>query len=146
MISMNYGSSISSWKPWRWVRLDLILMMKDIQVNSNLNPVIKFTNSSNMFLPRNISQMITKTIQSVWEWSTLCSKMGYPVLNLIKHQWKQTTTWLAFPIWGNHYRTNTSMRVRIWDPSRKINHLCKVVWDRKIITEFTRSINSTRIG
>ena len=25
VISMNYGSSSSSWKPWRWVRLDLIL-------------------------------------------------------------------------------------------------------------------------
>ena len=24
------GRSTSSWKPWRWVRLDLILMMKDI--------------------------------------------------------------------------------------------------------------------
>ena len=25
VISMNYGSSTSIWKPWRWVRLDLIL-------------------------------------------------------------------------------------------------------------------------
>ena len=25
VISMNYGSSANSWKPWRWVRLDLIL-------------------------------------------------------------------------------------------------------------------------
>ena len=30
MISMNYGSSPNSWKPWRWVRLDLIFMMRDI--------------------------------------------------------------------------------------------------------------------
>ena len=30
MISMNYGSSTSSWKPWRWVRLDLILTMRVI--------------------------------------------------------------------------------------------------------------------
>ena len=30
--------------------------------------------------------------------------------------------------------------------SRKVNHLSKVISDRKIITEFTRSINSTRIG
>ena len=34
----------------------------------------------------------------------------------------------------------------VWDPSRKVNHLSKVIWDRKIITEFTRSISSTRIG
>ena len=140
MISMNYGSSTSSWKPWRWVRLDLILMMKDVQVNSNLNPVIKFTSSSNMFLSRNIPQMITKTVPISMRMVNAMQWNGHPVVNLMEHQWKNTT-WLAFPIWGNHYRTNTSMRVRIWDPSRKINHLCKVVWDGK-----TRSINSTRIG
>ena len=38
------------------------------------------------------------------------------------------------------------MRITVWDPSRKVNHLSKVIWDRKIITEFTRSISSTRIG
>ena len=32
VISMNYSSNTSSWKPWRWVRLDLILMMTDIRV------------------------------------------------------------------------------------------------------------------
>ena len=38
------------------------------------------------------------------------------------------------------------MRITIWDPSRKVNHLRKVIWDRKIITEFTRWIRSTRTG
>ena len=66
MISMNYGS-LSSWKPWRWVRLDLILSMSDIYINSNLNPLIKLTSSSRItefkgILQWNISQMITKTI------------------------------------------------------------------------------------
>ena len=37
-----------------------------------------------------------------------------------------------------------TVRITAWDPSRKVNHLSKVV--RKIITEFTRSISSTRIG
>ena len=27
VISMNYGSSTNGWKPWRWVRLDLIHFM-----------------------------------------------------------------------------------------------------------------------
>ena len=36
--SMNYGSRTSSWKPWTWVRLDLILLMRNIYINSNLNP------------------------------------------------------------------------------------------------------------
>ena len=40
-----------------------------------------------------------------------------------------------------------TMRITvIWDPSRKVNYLNKVIWDRKIITEFTRTISSTRIG
>ena len=67
VISMNYGSSTSSWKPWRWMRLNLILMMRDIYINSNLNPLTKFISSSRStefkdILPSNISQMITKTI------------------------------------------------------------------------------------
>ena len=32
VISMNYGSCTSSWKPWRWVRLDLIFTMRDIYI------------------------------------------------------------------------------------------------------------------
>ena len=46
VISMNYGSSTSSWKPWRWVRIDLILTMRDICINSNLNSLTKCTTSS----------------------------------------------------------------------------------------------------
>ena len=38
------------------------------------------------------------------------------------------------------------MRITVWDPSRKVNHLSKVVPDRKVITEFTRSISTTRKG
>ena len=37
------------------------------------------------------------------------------------------------------------MRITVWDPSSKVNHLSKVIWDSKIIAEFTRSISSTRI-
>ena len=37
-------------------------------------------------------------------------------------------------------------RITVWDPNRKVNHLSKVVCDIKIITEFTKSISSTRIG
>ena len=37
VISINYGSSKNSWKPWKWVRLDLILLMRDIYISYNLN-------------------------------------------------------------------------------------------------------------
>ena len=65
VISMNYGSSTSSWKPWRWLRLDLIFT-RDLYINSYPNPLKKFTSSSRTefkdILQMNISQMITKTI------------------------------------------------------------------------------------
>ena len=38
------------------------------------------------------------------------------------------------------------MRITVWDPRRKVNHLSKVIWNRKIIIRVTRSISSTRIG
>ena len=65
VISINYGSSTSCWKPWAWVRLDLILLMKDIYIDSNLNPLTKFTSSIRStelkeILPWHISQMISK--------------------------------------------------------------------------------------
>ena len=65
VISTNYGSSRSSWKPWRWVSLDLISMTR--YINSNLSPLIKFTGRTrstefkNIF-PSNIFQMIKKTV------------------------------------------------------------------------------------
>ena len=41
-ISINYGNSTTSWKPWRWVRLDLILSM------SNINIILTWTHSQNL--------------------------------------------------------------------------------------------------
>ena len=40
---------------------------------------------------------------------------------------------------------NRIVRVTVKKPGRKVNHLCKVVWDiyKKIIAEFTRSIGQT---
>ena len=67
IISMNYGSSRSNWKPWRWLRFDLIFSMRLIYINYNLNPLTKLTSSSRStelkdIFPWNISQMITKII------------------------------------------------------------------------------------
>ena len=43
MISVNYGSRTSSCKPWRWMRLNLLLKMRDVCINSNLEPFTSFT-------------------------------------------------------------------------------------------------------
>ena len=46
VISVNYGSNTCSWKRWRWVRLDQILLMRDIYINSNLNSLAQLISSS----------------------------------------------------------------------------------------------------
>ena len=61
LISINYGSSTRCWKPWRWVRLELILSMRDIYINFHLNPLTKFTRVKDI-LSWNNSQMITKSV------------------------------------------------------------------------------------
>ena len=38
-----------------------------------------------------------------------------------------------------------TMRITVWDPNRQVNHLINIIRDRKLITEFTRLISSTRI-
>ena len=48
-------------------RLELILAMRDTYINSNLNPLTKFTSSNRStefkgILPWNISEMVLKTI------------------------------------------------------------------------------------
>ena len=168
VISMNYGSSTRSWKPWRWVRLNLILLMRDIYINSNLNPLTKFTISRRStelkdILPWNISQMITKTMQiSTRIAINNAMKQGIHCEYDGKSMETETTPWSELPKGGKaivehilvfeerKISKRARLRITVWDMSRKVNHLSKVIWDYydiwKIMTEFTRSISSTRIG
>ena len=163
-ISINYGSSTRSWKPWRWMRLDLIFSMRDIYINSNPNSLPKFTSSSRNtklkdILPWNISQMIMKIIPiSMRIVISYAMKWGLLLWIWLKvtGNWDNTSRiseWME-----SHCRTNTSirrnkyvqksrtMRITAWDLHRKVSHLSKVIWDRKLITDFTRLIISTRTG
>ena len=88
VISMNYGSSISNWKQWRWLRFDLIFSMRNIYINSNLNPLTKLTSSNRStelkdILPWNISQMITKTIPI-----SMGIVISYAMKQSMESQWK----------------------------------------------------------
>ena len=162
-ISMDCGSCTSSWKPWRWVRLELILTMSDIYINSNLNPLTKFTSSRSTefkdILPWNISQMIMETIPiSTRIVISYVKKQGILFCVYWKVNGNRDNNMIRISLWQeSHCRTNTSIRrnkeiqksstvrITVRDPSRKGNHLSKVIWDREIITEFTRSISSTRV-
>ena len=43
-------------------------------------------------------------------------------------------------------RAGRTVRVTVRNLSRTLSHLSKVIRDRKIVTEFTSSISSSRIG
>ena len=139
--------------------------MRDININSNLNLPTKFTGSNRStnfkeILPWNISQMITKTLSiSTRIVISYVMKWGISLWNWCKFNGNWDNNMIRISLWRkSHCRTNTSirrkkeiqksrtMRITFWGPSRKVNHLSKVIWDRQIIAEFTRSISSTRIG
>ena len=123
-----------------------ILTRRDIYIISNVKPLTEFTSSSTNTgfkdtIPWNISQMITKTIPI----SMRIFISHAIVLGLLESQWKLSN--IRISQWrGSHCRTNTSIirkkeiqksravRVTVRDLSRKINHLSKVICDRKIIT------------
>ena len=77
----------------------------------------------------------------------LCNETGHPIFSLMESQWKLTQTWSEFPNEGkvileqilaskeiNQSKRADCERVTVRDLSRKVNHLSKVIWDRKIIT------------
>ena len=149
-ISMSYGSSKSCWKPWRWMRFDLILKMRDTYISSNLNPLTKFTRGSRHsefkdILSWNISQMITKTIPiSTRITISYAMKRGilFSVRRTVNGNWDNNMIRIFW--WReSHCRTNTSarrteeikksrtVRVTLRDPSWKVNHASKVIWDSK---------------
>ena len=108
VIFMNYGS----WKPWRWVMLDLILLMRDIYINSNLNTVTKLTISSKDIIPWNLSEMITKTVPIS---SRIVISNAIKPGILLWIWWKVNGNWdnnmIIISQWReSHCRMNTSIR------------------------------------
>ena len=154
---MNYGSSTSSWKPWRWVRLDLIVFMRDIYINSNLNSLIKFTSSSrsnklNNIFPWNIYQMITKTVQ-ISKRIVISYAVKWCILLWI--WWKVNGNWdnnmIRMPRWlESHCRTNISVRrrnkskragLRESQPGIRVGIL--IIWVRSFVIITVKNYNSS---
>ena len=71
----------------------LILVMRDIKINSNLNPLTKVIRSSRSTefkatFPWNISQMIMKIIPISMRTVITHGETGHLVLSLLESQWK----------------------------------------------------------
>ena len=98
-----------SWKPWemRWVRLDLLLTMRDIYINSDLNPL---THKDILKISSNgMSQMITKTI-SISTWVVISYAVKQGILFWVQKVDGNRQHDLNFPIEESRCRTNTSIR------------------------------------
>ena len=149
VISMSYGSSTSSWKPWRWMRLDLIFSMRDIYINSNLNPLTKFTSSSRStefkdILRWNISQMITKTIPiSTRIVISYAIKRGIPWWIDGKSMETEKTAWSEFPNGGKAVveqilaseERKKSKRAGLWESHSGIRVGKLAIWERSFEIE-----------
>ena len=83
----------------------------------------------------------------------LCNETGHPIVNLME---TETITWSEFPIGGKAIveqilaseERNKSRRVGVWESQSEIYIGKLTIWVRsfEIITKFTRSISSTKIG
>ena len=107
---MSYGNSTSSWKPWKWVRLELIFTMRNISsklhISSNLDSLPKFAsnNKSNKFkyiLPWSISKIITKMIPVSRRMVISYMMKGTSPFELDEKSMETATaTWSEFPSGG----------------------------------------------
>ena len=98
--------------------------------------------------------MIKKTVQQENS-HKLCDQTGHPVVNLMESQWKLRQQHDLISQWRESQCRTKILASEERNPKEqdcdnqsqvRVNHLSKVVCDRKIITEFTSSISCTRIG
>ena len=147
MISINYGSCTSSWKPWRW-GLNLTFSMRDVDINSNLNQLTKFTSSSRStefkdILPWNISKMTAKNApismrivtRYAMKWASCCEfdekVYGNWDNNMIRiSQWRERA--IVVQLLASEER-DKSKSAGLWESQSVIQTgkltLHKVVWD-----------------
>ena len=76
-----------------WVRVNLILTMRDIYINSNLNQLTKFTSRSGNTKFRDILEHLSNDHRDHANQQEnshrLCSEMRHSLLSLKKSQWRQ---------------------------------------------------------
>ena len=93
------------------MRLDLILLMKDIYINYNLNPLTKFTISS-----RNTE------IKDILPWKYLSND------HKDCSQWRESHGRTKNKVRKRkEIQKSRTLRVTVREPSRKANHLSKVI-------------------
>ena len=92
-------------KSMEMIKFDLIFFMRDLYINSNLNPLTKLTSSSRStelkdIFPWNIFQMITKTIPISTGIAISCAMKRASCYEFDQKS-METETWSEFPSGGN---------------------------------------------
>ena len=147
---MNYGSSISIWKPWE--ECYLIFTMGNIYINSNLNPFTKFTRSSRntefkAVFSWKISEVIMKTVPiskgmvishvmewviSYWVWGKVNGNWANQMIRIL--QWRQSMVVQILASEEINFQISRTVTVTVRNPNRKVSHLSRVIWHRKTLT------------
>ena len=143
MISMNYGSSTSSWKSWKWVRHDLIFTMMDTYISFILKILTKLTwtefsiFSQEAFLkwPRRLFQQNSHSYAmkqgiKIWVWPKVNRNRDNHMIRI--SQWSVSHCRANNSVIRNKKtQKNRTVRVTLRDMSRKVTHLNEVIWDNK---------------
>ena len=145
VISMNYGSSTSCWKPWRWVRFDLI-------------SIPTWTHLQNLLAAEALSYPPMEDLSNDHDdhpnqhenSRKLCNETGHSVLSLIEKSYnlkfKFNRNWdnnmiRISQLGENDCRTNTSIRRNIskraglWESQSGIGIGKLTIWGRSFEIE-----------
>ena len=125
--------------------------------HSNLNPLTKLTSGRRSTKLKdisqyNISQMITKTAP-ISTRIVISYTMNGILFWVCRKSIETETTWSEFYNGGKAFveqilaskDKSRTVRPTVRDLSGKVNHLSKVIWDRKIKTKLKRSTSSNRM-
>ena len=136
VVSMNYSSSTSSWKPRRWVSLDLILMLMDIYINSDLNPLTSSSRSTESNPPiEHLSIDLEDCPNKLENSYKLYNETGHPIVILAESQWKlrQQHDWESYCRTNTSLRRNKSKRTWLWESGIQLRKL--TIWVRSFEIE-----------
>ena len=141
------------WQKHKQLRImDISEVWPDVEdkicISSYMDPLTKLNSScrSTKFkkdvLPLNISQMIRKMVPVSPRTVISCEWKGHPFWDWRKVSGNGDSNRIRSHI--NKFK-RVGLRFTVRDLSRRVNHLSKVIWDRKVTAEFTRSISFTWI-
>ena len=132
LVSVSCSSSLSSCKPWRWVRLDLIFTMRDICINIILNSLKKFSSSRRSTEFKDLVQSTREyskvSQRKFWVWKKINGNWDNNMFRI--SQWRESHGRASAKTKRKTLKPQKSRNVRVTvrDTSRKVNHWLLSFW------------------